>query len=117
MGRQLQLCSCMQNLGSLRQPCHALQPLGQRVHRMHFAIGLHLYLSASVGQQAIISAKVARPQPGHVQGELRCQTLPALHRIKHIQLSQLHVTYARSIVDAVCFACQVMIDAVYSPAR
>ena len=38
------------------------------------------YLSASVGQQAVISAKVARPQPGHVQGKLRCQTLPALRQ-------------------------------------
>ena len=47
------------------------------------------HLSAGVGQQAVVSAQVAHPQPGHVQGELRRQTLPALRRIHstHVHFS------------------------------
>ena len=65
------------------------------------------YLSASVGQQAVISAKVARPQPGHVQGKLRCQALPALRRKNSFFSFMWHMQEVD--VGAASFACQVMI--------
>ena len=53
------------------------------------------HLPAGVGQQAIISAQVARPQPGHVQGKLRCQTLPALRRPRRTRFARLHIAHKK----------------------